>query len=614
MKKILLLFFTISLSSNSYSQNEANIWCFGVDAGLDFNSGSPVSFSGVVMNQLEGCASISDAGGSLLFYTDGITVMNKNHLQMPNGSGLLGNYSSTQSAIILKQPGSSTLYYIITTGAGASGLNYSVVDITLQGGLGDVTIKNAPLIPDCDERVTAARHANGSDIWIVTTTNLTDSVKAFLFTSTGITTSPVVSFTGTNHTGGSDNIGYLKASIQADHLAVAVHTGSFELYDFDNATGLISNPVVMASPNYDLAYGVEFSPDGTRLYGSEYGVGDNVYQFDLTAGSPAAIINSATLVGASTTSGYAAALQLGPDQKIYLALEFDTRLGVINDPNQLGMACNYVDMGVTLTSGTCQGGLPNYYPALLVTGPPIALFTSPNHICPGTCTNFTNISQNGVSYLWMFPGANPSQSTDINPTSICYNSPGQYTVTLIATNQNGSDTLTLQNYITVYPQPSPQSIMQSGDTLFALAGASSYQWYYNGNIIPGATDYFYVALSTGDYNVVATDNNGCEVEAVINDVIADIDQLVVGNMQLAIFPNPVTESLTVNRSTLIGTADVEISVYNILGEKIITNLPEASGQGPIEIDCQFFTEGLYYLEIISGEKSYRAKFVKSTYR
>src|ERR1051326_6917694 len=90
------------------AQKEANVWCFGINAGLDFNSGSPVSFSGVVMNQLEGCSSICDGTGSLLFYTDGITVMNKNHVPMPNGVGLYGNYSSTQSALILKQPGVPT--------------------------------------------------------------------------------------------------------------------------------------------------------------------------------------------------------------------------------------------------------------------------------------------------------------------------------------------------------------------------------------------------------------------------------------------------------------------------------------------------------------------------
>src|SRR6187551_823688 len=118
------------------------------------------------------------------------------------------------------------------------------------------------------------------------------------------------------------------------------------------------------------------------------------------------------------------------------------------------------------------------------------------------------------------------------------------------------------DFITVFPQPAPQSIIQSGDTLFAIPGSSSYQWSFNGNIISGATEYFYAATQSGNYSVVATDSNGCEVEAAINNVVARLDQSAVGNSQLAIFPNPVTESLSVIRYSLSGTADVIISIYN----------------------------------------------------
>ena len=133
-----------------------------------------------------------------------------------------------------------------------------------------------------------------------------------------------------------------------------------------------------------------------------------------------------------------------------------------------------------------------------------ALFTAPNHICPGTCTDFTNLSTNGTSYLWTFAGANPGSSTDVNPATICYNTPGNYPVILIVTNAFSSDTLMLNNYITVYPYPAPQGISQNGDTLIANAGAVSYQWYHDGLLIPGATEYYYVLTEGGNYNVVAT--------------------------------------------------------------------------------------------------------------
>jgi len=128
---------------------------------------------------------------------------------------------------------------------------------------------------------------------------------------------------------------------------------------------------------------------------------------------------------------------------------------------------------------------------------PVALFMAPNTICPGTCIDFINQSQGALSISWSFPGGIPSVSTDVNP-NICYNVPGSYDVTLIATNALSSDTLALNNYMTVNPFPPPQGILQNGDTLFSNAGAVSYQWYHNGVLIPGATDYYYVAPESSD--------------------------------------------------------------------------------------------------------------------
>ena len=112
MKNIFYIF--IFLSFSSFSQNEGNIWYFGQNAGLDFNSGVPVALTDGQLNTLEGCASIADNNGDLLFYTDGSIVYNKNHTVMPNCFGLLGNSSSAQSAIIVKKPGSLTVYYLFT--------------------------------------------------------------------------------------------------------------------------------------------------------------------------------------------------------------------------------------------------------------------------------------------------------------------------------------------------------------------------------------------------------------------------------------------------------------------------------------------------------------------
>ena len=230
---------------------------------------------------------------------------------------------------------------------------------------------------------------------------------------------------------------------------------------------------------------------------------------------------------------------------------------------------------------------------------PVALFAAPNHVCPGTCTNFVNHSTGATSYLWMFAGANPSTSTDQDPMNICYPTPGTYSVTLIATNSNTSDTLTLNNYITVYPYPAPQGILQSGDTLFANQGAVTYQWYYNGGIINGATDYYYVAPASGSYSVVCEDANGCEVEAVIFDVVASV--MNIGNdFMPAIVPNPFTGEIKISVAG-------HIRMFDSLGQKVFEC--ELSSAG-IPLDLSFMSKGVYFVQVETKGKTYQQKLVK----
>src|SRR6187399_2322300 len=101
----ILLFFIISLPA----QNQTNNWFFGDSAGITFNTSPPSLIFGSGLNTAEGSASISDINGNLLFYSDGVSVWDRNNNVMNNGTGLLGHISSTQSAIIVPKPGSNSL-------------------------------------------------------------------------------------------------------------------------------------------------------------------------------------------------------------------------------------------------------------------------------------------------------------------------------------------------------------------------------------------------------------------------------------------------------------------------------------------------------------------------
>src|SRR5258705_5903534 len=128
------LFLLLFSSHLLHAQKEANIWYFGHYLGLDFNSGTVVPLNDGQTNTIEGVATISNSNGNLLFYTDGITVWNRLHQVMPNGTGLFGNPSSTQSAVIVPKVGDTTRYFVFTVDqvGGPNGLRYSVVNMTLD--------------------------------------------------------------------------------------------------------------------------------------------------------------------------------------------------------------------------------------------------------------------------------------------------------------------------------------------------------------------------------------------------------------------------------------------------------------------------------------------------
>ena len=379
MKKTLLLkFFIVCMLSQVLAQKQARYWYFGGQAGLRFDStAAPVTLTNSVMTNEEGVASISDKNGNLLFYTDGMTVYNATHNIMMNGTGLLGNNSSTQSAIIVEKPKSDSLYYIFTVDflGNSNGLNYSIVDMSLNAGNGAISSKNNLMLSNAREKVTAIRHANKKDYWILVIDWLTDDIHSYLLDSSGIHLTPVISPMDSLQmqivTASLNRAnGYMKANRQGTKLAMALwNSNSYDLFDFNNSTGVVSNhqKIQGTATTFVRTYGVEFSPDGTKLYGTTgSNIGTNKFslmQFDLNAGSITDILNSRYVIKDSSYSAhnyYFSAIQIGPDGKIYCSLDGEHFLGVINKPNLLGAACNYVHNGVSLGTKIAHLGLPNF--------------------------------------------------------------------------------------------------------------------------------------------------------------------------------------------------------------------------------------------------------------
>ncbi len=368
------------------AQHPADNWFFGEHAGVMFGSGVPVAVPGGPINQLEGCASLSDASGNLLCYSDGYNVWDRDHQLMPNGTGLNGHFTSSQSALFTPWPGQDSLFYLFTPPQFVPGetFRYSIVDLTLNGGYGDVVNKNTPLFSPTTEKVTAVHHANNSDIWVIGHSFGNADFLAYLVTSSGIDTVPVISTAGVPHTGSVSNMtGIMKTSPCGDRIALTVSGDNFvELFDFDNASGVVSNANYLGDIPFNFfgLYGVEFSPDGSRLYVTQEGTPGILIQYDLLAGSAAAVVASADSVVTLAGTHLFGALQLAPDGKIYIARLSDDFLSCISDPDQLGTACAFVDTAVVLGPGAlCLHGLPSFMSSIFLTQTsicPIATTTS----------------------------------------------------------------------------------------------------------------------------------------------------------------------------------------------------------------------------------------------
>ena len=363
-------------------QKRANIWVFGQHGnGLNFNSGSPVSYSSSVPVALESTGSICKPNGLLELFTNGYRVYRAHPLQpagtlLPNGDGLWSGPSATHAGIFVPVPEQDSLYYLFIADqqAGYSdvvptygGISYNLIDLRV-GAIGDVVQKNIPLYTPATEKLAGVRHANGCDAWVMTHAFNKDSTdfRAYRISSTGLDTVPVISKVGFPHYKGllpgaltpyGNTIGQMKFSLDGTRLAVVItDTSVIEVFDFDKSTGKVSNPFRYHVVASDFPYGVEFSPDGSRLYYSTF-TGCQVFQLNLQAGSPAAIAASNTLIFSKPVDQYnvCGAISRAPDGKLYIMGGQILNLHTIHSPNALGTACNATLAGPTLNQNGYVG-------------------------------------------------------------------------------------------------------------------------------------------------------------------------------------------------------------------------------------------------------------------
>ncbi len=373
IKKMIFLIASFTLlMQDAHCQKQANYWYFADSAGMHFVNGEPELLSDGGIGEsfcMEGSSAISDSTGQLLFYCCAKKIFNRLHQVMPHGDNLLGGGSSTQGALIVPMPGSDERFYVFTLDEFqnnlANGLNYYIVNMCLEDGYGDVeTTPNFAggggsgtlLLSDAGEKQAATYHANGADIWLIVRRHLSNQFYAYLITADGIE-NPVISSIGWDSSDYSEislqyacAIGQIKFSPDGSMLAMGIGNNSpnrLQLFDFNNSTGIVSNEKTLYINTSQFPYGVSFSPDNSKLYARGLPP-TGLRQYDVTLNTEAEIIASA--IDVPWIGGYGATgMQLANNGKIYVS--FNDRIGVINQPNESGAACNYVGDAIDLYGG-----------------------------------------------------------------------------------------------------------------------------------------------------------------------------------------------------------------------------------------------------------------------
>ena len=458
---ITLLLTTLHFHAAGQLQN--NQWRFGFNSAIDFNTDPPTFPTGsaqpsilpplITGTMIEGTASIADpTTGALLFYTDGVTIWNALNQPMPNGSELGGSdlLSSYMAAVIVPMPGACNTYYVFCIDdyeEGSDGITYSVVDMTLDNGLGDVVPgqKSIPLYDNETEVLLACPNSAGDGYWLISNGADLDNpaVAAFEITVAGVNPVPVLS--PVLSAGGRLNYSATKFVCGGIYDDITGNIMGFHLYDFDASTGEISNPVNIPFITDDFLAYFEFTFDGDYMYaGGNY----SLYHFDLTSGDAAAIAATGTLIPIGNQIDAHATAQMGPDGNLYYVIG-STLYRIENPDNPANSIGPITALPSTVDPFYC---LPQWIFLL----EPFTTINPVTDTCVQSSIPFT-VSTNlaPLSVAWNFddPDSGDDNVSELEAPEHTYSSTGSYEVSVVITSECDVDTASYTLNITACDSP-----------------------------------------------------------------------------------------------------------------------------------------------------------------
>jgi hypothetical protein len=271
----------------------------------------------------------------MIFWVQATGMYDVNNTLMPGSVGMFANPSSAEINIC-PIPGDPDRYYVIYNAETCTGLFYSIVDMTLNGGLGDVTDLNTPI-------TTTGNYAEGMEIvripcsadslWYLAY-NCNEGLERFAVTSAGFGTPTLLqSYIAPSGYDGRSELDYHNGHVG---MAFAWTNATF-VGDFDPTTGNLSNfdEVVMPYPSSggDGQYGMEFSPNGQYAYTSRwyYQGTPNFFVIDMATHTVIDQYTEGPDAGGFFTS--LGEIELGPDSNLYMSIDGSNVVKVIHNAN-----------------------------------------------------------------------------------------------------------------------------------------------------------------------------------------------------------------------------------------------------------------------------------------
>jgi hypothetical protein len=564
MKKLIITLLLLSIPL--FSQKEAYNWYFGTGSGITFNTpdGIPKAIK-TKGNGILACSSISDSLGNLLFYTNAGYIYYPNNTNVDTNFIISSFHSSmhvTRISIIVRKP-NSNYYFIFYLDGVPSNLYQTTIDMSLNNGKGKVVEKNKIIGTNYSpNKITATYHSNGKDILLIVHGVGDNCWTVFKITELGVfnLNSTCLGRDG-SQIPNDNNLNKelwayyydsaIKISPDGKKIVIACHRtdysytfydGWFEICDFDNTTGKLSNPITIDVKFDRIEFknapyrGVEFSPDSKKLYIFSR-------QYDLTYKNKDEIIaseykfirNSPEINFSSTPDkNY---YQLGPDGKIYI-IGFGI-INVINNPNEAKNYCN-----VKYPSDSIYLALPSrpndnvpieilHLPQFISSWFKFEIkATNNSKVCEGDRLELYATDRLNANYTWNGPNGFSSNEQDpiIDNTnlSMC----GWYYVTASRRHDEISSDSTFVEVVQkpdfrITPSDSVAMCRYGSVILTINKPRDDYKYFWS----TSDTTAEISVNQEGKYYIIVADSNGCtqsdSVKVYIKDIKPEIE--IIGN-------------------------------------------------------------------------------------